>query len=114
MLPNRVRVNGDCAIVTEQEADYDNRFWELRNGTWSCRRVGEQFGKGVIDDTIIMADSSVFASGRWSVDDAPWLVRITADGYVELAAPPLLAKRLHTVGANSPAASPHYDADLSL
>ncbi len=106
--PTRVWAQGDYAIVIDTDTVGDNRFWERRNGEWSCRYVGDGYtNHSLLSHALILRDGRVFVVGSQDEPAVPFLIEVTAGGLVDIPLPGNASKveRIHALGATAPAQS---------
>ncbi len=106
--PTRVWMVGDRIIAAPIGDYWEVRFWEHRDGDWTCRRLAEGTRHAAQQDFAIRTtDGRVFATGTWSDIDGPFLLEITATDVVDIPLPANLstAERVYVLGAAAPAQS---------
>jgi len=105
--PTRVWMVGDRIIAATIGDFWEVRFWEHRDGDWTCRRLAEGTRHAAQQDFVIRTDGRVFATGTWSDTDGPFLLEVTATDVVDIPLPANLstAERVHVLGAAAPAQS---------
>lgn len=87
----------------------DSRFWEKRNGLWSCRTIEGVVGSISIYDALILSDGRSFVAGNMAPDANPYLIEVTEDEFLSVDLPTgvIAPFRLQAAGAGAPRFGAH-------
>ncbi len=102
--PWRVVGDADYAIALDRPTPED-RFWELRDGSWSCRHLTGVGGELRQEGALVRTDGRVFVLVTDASTELSYLLEVTAAGVIRLSVPAnIRAYALHDLGTTAP----HY------
>ncbi|MCZ7583160.1 MAG: hypothetical protein M5R36_07375 [Deltaproteobacteria bacterium] len=106
--PTQVFGVPDLAIALDRSGP-DHRFWEMRDGDWSCRDIGGEQNDARVAHAVVLPNGRAFLAA-WSETepfDAPMIFEVLEDSLVDIAPPDDMAtiNGLHIIGDDAPAHS---------